>query len=98
LAAALKKSGARTVGKRTFGKWNAQEVQDLGNGWGAKFTTIVFRAPSGALPDGRGLDPDVEVEGDPREIARANAMKDVDKRIATDAQLRVAVNLLKLTR
>jgi hypothetical protein len=59
---------------------------------------MVFRAPSGALPDGRGLDPDVEVEGDPREIARANAMKDVDKRIATDAQLRVAVNLLKLTR
>ncbi len=98
LAAALKQSGARTVGKRTFGKWNAQELQDLGNGWGAKFTTIVFRAPSGALPDGRGLDPDVEVEADPREVARANAMKDADKRIAADAQLRVAVNLLKMTR
>ncbi|MGZ3407978.1 MAG: S41 family peptidase, partial [Polyangia bacterium] len=98
LAAALKQSGARTVGKRTFGKWNAQSLEDLGNGWGAKFTTMVFRAPSGALPDGRGLDPDVEVEADPRQVARANATKDVEKRIATDAQLRVAVSILKLTR
>jgi carboxyl-terminal processing protease len=98
LAAALKQSGARTVGKRTFGKWNAQSLEDLGNGWGAKFTTMVFRAPSGALPDGRGLDPDVEVEADPRQVARANAMKDTEKRIATDAQLRVAVSILKLTR
>jgi carboxyl-terminal processing protease len=98
LAAALKQSGARTIGKRTFGKWNAQSLEDLGNGGGAKFTTMVFRAPSGALPDGRGLDPDIEVEADPRQVARANAMKDADKRIGADAQLRVAVSILKLSR
>ena len=98
LAAALKQSGARTVGKRTYGKWNAQTIEELGNGWAAKLTTMVFRSPSGALPDGRGLEPDIEVEADPRAIARANAMKDADKRIAADAQLRVAVNLLKSCR
>lgn len=97
LAGALKQAGARTVGKRTFGKWNAQTVEPLGNGWAAKFTTVVFRSPWGALPDGRGLDPDVEVEADAREVARAGAMKDGDKRIATDAQLRVAVSLFKLS-
>jgi len=98
LAAALKQAGAKTVGKRTFGKWNAQTLEDLGNGWGAKFTTIVFRAPSGALPDGKGLEPDLEVEADPRTVARANVMKELDKRLAVDTQLRVAVNLLKMTK
>ena len=98
LAGALKQTGARIVGKRTFGKWNAQAIEDLGNGWGVKFTTMVFRAPSGALPDGRGLDPDVEVEGDVRDVASANTIKDGVKRIAADAQLRVATTLLKLAR
>ncbi len=98
LASALKQAGARTVGKRTFGKWNAQNVEPLGNGWAVKFTTVIFRSPSGALPDGRGFDPDLEVEADPRDVARAGAIKDADKRIAADAQLRVGVNLFKLTR
>jgi carboxyl-terminal processing protease len=96
LAAALKQSGARVVGKRTFGKWNAQELVDLGNGWGAKYTTVVFRAPSGALPDGHGIDPDVEVELGERDFVHASAQHDPEKRIALDAQLRVAVNLLKM--
>jgi carboxyl-terminal processing protease len=98
LAGALKQAGAKIVGKRTMGKWNAQELQELGNGWGVKYTTMVFRAPWGALLDGRGLDPDVEVEADVREVAKANAMKDGDKRLAADAQLRVATTLLKLAR
>ena len=98
LAGALKQAGARVVGKRTFGKWNAQSVEDLGNGWGVKFTTMVFRSPSGALPDGRGLDPDVEVEADVRDVAKAATIKEGDKRIAADAQLRVATTLLKLAR
>ena len=98
LAGALKQAGARVVGKRTFGKWNAQDLVELDNGWGLKYTTMVFRSPSGALPDGRGLDPDVEVEGDVREVAKASAMKDGVKRVAADAQLRVATTLLKLAR
>jgi hypothetical protein len=31
-------------------------------------------------------------------VARANVMKELDKRLAVDTQLRVAVNLLKMTK
>ena len=96
LAGALKHAGARVVGKRTVGKWNAQWIEELGNGWAIKFTTIVFRAPWGANLDGRGLDPDVEVEEDPGQLARAAAIRNGEKRLAADPQLRVAVTLLKL--
>jgi carboxyl-terminal processing protease len=96
LAAALQHAGARLVGKRTFGKWNAQNLEELGNGWGVKFTSMLFRAPSGALPDGHGIDPDVEVEMAALDLARALPIKSGDKRLAADAQLRVAVTLLKL--
>lgn len=97
LAGALKQAGARLVGKRTHGKWNAQTVEDLPNGWVAKFTVAVFRSASGALLDGKGLEPDVEVEADPREATRAASIRDGEKRIAADAQLRAAVGLLKLS-
>lgn len=98
LAGALQHAGARVIGKRTMGKWNAQWIEDLGNGWAMKFTRAVFRAPSGALLDGKGLDPDVEVEMAPHDTARALAVRDPAKRIAADAQLRAAVNLIKLSR
>lgn len=98
LAGALQHAGARVVGKRTLGKWNAQRVEDLGNDWAVKYTTIVFRAPSGAMLDGRGLDPDVEVEMDAHDLARAATIRTGDKRLAADAQLRTAVTLLKLSR
>lgn len=98
LAAALQHAGARLVGKRTRGKWNAQNLEDLGNGWVARYTTLVFRAPSGALPDGKGIEPDVEVELDPKATARALGTRDPAGRLAVDAQLRVAVSLIKLSR
>ncbi|MDB4971041.1 MAG: Prc [Myxococcales bacterium] len=95
LAGALKHAGTRVVGKRTLGKWNAQKLEELGNGWAVKFTVTVFRAPSGAMPDGKGLEPDVEVEMDPRDVGRAMAINDGDKRVAADAQLRAALSFLK---
>ena len=98
LAGALQHAGARVVGKRTMGKWNAQRIEELGNDWAVKFTTVLFRAPSGAMLDGRGLDPDVEVEMDPHDLARAAEIRVGDKRLAADAQLRTAVTLLKLVR
>jgi carboxyl-terminal processing protease len=97
LAGALKHAGARVVGKRTQGKWNAQTLEELGNGWAAKFTSAIFRAPSGAWPDGKGLEPDVEVEMEPREVGRAMTLKDGEKRLAADAQLRAAVSLIRLS-
>jgi len=96
LAGALKQAGARVVGKRTLGKWNAQWLEELDNGWAIKFTIIVFRAPWGASLDGKGLDPDVEVEETPSEFAKAAAIRVGEQRLAADPQLRVAVTLLKL--
>jgi carboxyl-terminal processing protease len=96
LAAALQASGARVVGKRTHGKWNAQQIEPLGNGWAAKITIALFRAPSGQMLDGKGLEPDVEVEMDPKSLPRAQLARDPGERLAADPQLRAAVNLLKL--
>jgi carboxyl-terminal processing protease len=98
LAAALQASGARVVGKRTHGKWNAQTIEPLGNGWAAKITIAWFRAPSGQMLDGKGLEPDVEVEMDAKALPRALGAKDATERLAIDPQLRAAVNLLKLAR
>jgi carboxyl-terminal processing protease len=97
LAGAMQSVGARVIGKRTLGKWNAQSIEDLGNGWAAKLTIAWFRAPSGQMLDGKGLEPDVEVELEPRQWARAVATRDIGERLAADAQLRAAVNLLKLS-
>ena len=65
----------------------------------SKFTIIVFRSAAGALPDGHGLDPDVEVEIDPREVgAGRTRCATATSGVAADAQLRVATTLLKLSR
>jgi carboxyl-terminal processing protease len=98
LAGALQASGARVVGKRTRGKWNAQQIEPLGNGWAAKITIALFRTPSGQMLDGKGLEPDVEVEMDPKSMPRALQAREPAERLAADPQLRAAVNLLKLSR
>jgi carboxyl-terminal processing protease len=98
LAGAMQAAGARVVGKRTKGKWNAQQLVELGNGWAAKMTVAWFRTPAGAMLDGKGLEPDVEVEMSPKETTRIVLIRDPEKRVAADAQLRAAVNLLKLSR
>jgi carboxyl-terminal processing protease len=98
LAAALQASGARIVGKRTRGKWNAQQIEPLGNGWAAKITIAWFRAPSGQMLDGKGLEPDVEVEMDPKAMPRALLAHEPAERLAADPQLRAAVSLLRLAR
>ena len=98
LAGAMQAAGARVVGKRTMGKWNAQRLAELANGWAAKLTVAWFRPPSGAMLDGKGLEPDVEVEMSPKETTRIVLMRDAEKRLAADSQLRAAVNLLKLSR
>jgi carboxyl-terminal processing protease len=98
LAGAMQAAGAHVVGKRTMGKWNAQRLVELGNGWAAKMTVAWFRTPSGAMLDGKGLEPDVEVEMSPKATTRIVLIRDPDKRLAADSQLRAAVNLLKLSR
>ncbi len=96
LAGAMQSAGARVVGKRTFGKWNVQRIDDLGNGWAIKFTVGTFRSPAGALLDGKGLDPDLEVEMDPATTAAAQRITDGKSRLAADPQLRAALALLRV--
>jgi carboxyl-terminal processing protease len=98
LAAAMQATGARVVGKRTRGKWSAQMIEPLGNGWAAKVTVAWFRSPSGQMLDGKGLEPDVEVEMDAKSLGRLAQIADPAVRLAADAQLRTAVSLLKLSR
>jgi carboxyl-terminal processing protease len=96
LAGALKQHlGARLVGKRTFGKWNVQRIEDLPNGWAAKITVGIFRSAGGELLDGRGLDPDVEVEMNPADGPRVQAIHEEKARLAADGQLRAALGLLR---
>jgi len=98
LAAAMQSVGARVIGKRTMGKWNAQSIEELGNGWAAKLTIAWFRAPSGQMLDGKGLEPDVEVELDPASATRSALARDAATKLSYDAQLRAAVNLLRLSK
>jgi carboxyl-terminal processing protease len=95
LAAALKSGdGARLVGTKTLGKWSVQRVDELGNGWAIKLTTALLRSPTGQMLNGKGLEPDLQV--DMKE--RVSHDRDGDRRVAADAQLRAAVHLLQMTR
>jgi carboxyl-terminal processing protease len=96
LAGALRDDvGARLVGGRTHGKWNVQKIVELQNGYAVKYTIGTFKTPRGLLPDGKGLDPDVDVQQAVDAIDRAQRMRDTTGRVAADAQLRAALALLK---
>lgn len=62
LAAAMKEEyGAKTVGKKTYGKGSAQELITLPDGTQYKFTTRKWLTPKGNSIDGIGVDVDKEV-------------------------------------
>jgi carboxyl-terminal processing protease len=95
LAAAMKSAvGARLVGSKTHGKWSVQRIEELGNGWAIKITTALLRSPTGQMLDGKGLEPDLQV--DMKE--RVSREREGERRVAADAQLRAAVHVLQMTR
>jgi carboxyl-terminal processing protease len=95
LAAALKSAdGARLVGSKTRGKWSVQRVEELGNGWAIKLTTALLRSPAGQMLDGKGLEPDLQVDMKDH-LSRD---RDPERRVAADCQLRAGVHLLQMTR
>jgi carboxyl-terminal processing protease len=97
LAGALKHGiGARVVGKRTHGKWNVQRILDLPNRYAMKYTVAVFKSAKGELLDGKGLEPDLEVDMAEKAVENAQRLRDPQARLAADAQLRTAVAVLKL--
>jgi len=52
------------IGVRSFGKGSVQSVVTLPNGGGLKLTTAHYFTPNGAVIQGIGLTPDIEVAGD----------------------------------
>jgi carboxyl-terminal processing protease len=97
LAGALRDEvGVRLVGKKTLGKWNVQALATLSNKYAIKYTVGLFKSPRGALLDGKGLDPDLEVDLDEASTEKAMHVPDGAARIKADPQLRAAVQLLRL--
>lgn len=96
-AGALKEElNAKIVGEKTLGKWNAQMIETLPNGFAIKFTTQGFQTPSGNSYQNIGLKPDVEVSLAKDVEARELRTKyDVPKRLEFDTQLKAATELVK---
>lgn len=62
LAGALKDHRrARLLGQRSYGKGSVQTVIPLADGHALKLTTARYATPSGALINGRGIEPDVRL-------------------------------------
>jgi carboxyl-terminal processing protease len=55
------------VGNETYGKGSVQEVVPLADASAVKLTTGAYLTPSGKSINGKGIEPDVEVQGDPEE-------------------------------
>jgi len=97
LAASLRVNrGAKIIGENTFGKWDAQTVDVLSNGYGIKYTVMNFSDPRGERYPGTGLKPDVNVDM-PKEhnISELRMKYDFTKRLALDTQLKAAVALAR---
>lgn len=82
LTGAIQDYGIGTVvGVTSYGKGVVQDVIDLGDGTGVKFTTADYYTPSGRNIHGVGIEPDVYVE--------------LDLESETDNQLEKAAEVLK---
>ena len=72
VAGALQDNKRATVlGTHTYGKGSVQVVIPFGDGTGLKLTTAYYHTPSGRLIQGKGVLPDVVVEGQPVRDAEA---------------------------
>lgn len=88
LTATLKEEyGAKSVGKKTYGKGSAQELRTLPDGTQYKFTTKKWLTPKGNSIDGVGVDVDLSVEFD-----SAYYQDPTDK---NDTQLQAAIKMIK---
>lgn len=64
------KAHALLVGEKTFGKGVIQEVLPLSHGGGVIFTVSKYYLPDGTDINGKGLTPDVLVEGEEEQLKR----------------------------
>jgi carboxyl-terminal processing protease len=64
LAGALQdKRRAALMGRKTFGKGSVQTIMPLSQGRAIKLTTSHYYTPSGRSIDGRGIEPDIALDG-----------------------------------
>lgn len=68
VAGTLKLWGAKIVGMQTFGKGSIQQEQPLSDGGAFHFTVAMYYLGDGKSPEGRGIEPDLRAEDDPRTI------------------------------
>lgn len=88
LTAALKEEyGAKSVGKKTYGKGSAQELKTLPDGTQYKFTTKKWLTPKGNSIDGIGVDIDLSVDFDSSYYDNP-----IDE---NDTQLQAAIKIIK---
>lgn len=88
LTATLKEEyGAKSVGKKTYGKGSAQELRTLPDGTQYKFTTKKWLTPRGNSIDGVGVGVDLEVEFDSSYYDNP-----IDE---NDTQLQAAIKMIK---
>ncbi len=87
MAAAMKEVyGAKLVGTKTYGKGTVQTTADLSNGSMIKYTIEKWLTPAGDNIDGKGIEPDYEVQ------LSENYSKSPSN--DTDNQLQEALNIL----
>ena len=88
LTATLKEEyGAKSVGKKTYGKGSAQELKTLPDGTQYKFTTKKWLTPKGNSIDGVGVDVDMNVDFDSGYYENP-----IDE---NDTQLQAAIKMIK---
>jgi carboxyl-terminal processing protease len=85
-AGALRDHGlAKLIGVKSFGKGSVQQLYPFADGSALKLTIAKFYTPSGYVINQQGLEPDIKVEMEPREVGRGEK----------DIQLKKAVELSK---
>jgi carboxyl-terminal processing protease len=57
---------AKLMGRKTFGKGSVQTVMPLSGDRAIKLTTSLYYTPAGVSINHRGIDPDIELERDPK--------------------------------
>jgi carboxyl-terminal processing protease len=96
VAGALKDHGrALLVGRRTYGKGSVQTVMPLSHGGAVKLTTSRYFTPSGASIHGRGLLPDLTLEGPGGAPAELSSLADPAPLSARDADVRAGLEALR---
>jgi carboxyl-terminal processing protease len=96
VAGALKDHGrALLIGRKTYGKGSVQTVLPLSHGGAVKLTTSRYFTPSGASIHGKGIVPDILEEGPGELPAELNPDKDAAPLTERDADVRLALDVLK---